>query len=842
MDDAKRAIECALVNPRIRTVLIRGGPGTAKTVLSRAMGGISGRRIVNIPLNVTYDQLFGGMDMDSTVREGRAVAQNGLLSRADGGIVYVDDINLMDQAMLSELLDSVVSGHVVLEREGVSSDYSFDSILVATMNPSDSDISPHLLDRFDVCAYAIPPDGEGSHEEILRRSIAFSEDPEGFREQYSGSERKESERIARARRLLPLVRISDDLLAVAVELTAKVGADGFRGDLAMVNASMALTALDDRDEVVKKDVEEAAMICLAHRRNPFQQPPPAPPEPPEEQDDDDSEEPDEPRDDDAPRNEDPQEGDDTDREPPQPPDMQDFQQMLEDMVFEIGEQFRVIDYLGDGSVRILRTSSRKGRRAMAESSDSTGRYCRSRIPDGKTHDLAFDATIRAAAPYQRTRDHGGLAISIQPQDIREKVRERRSGCTILFLVDASGSLGARKRMSAVKGAVLSMLRDSYVKRDRVGMMAFRRDSAELILPPTRSVEYSYRKLEELPTGGKTPLSDALITVGEFMTSYSRSHQGEACYVVLISDGRGNVTFREGSDPKEEALRIAEGLKIPQVRWIVIDAGLGYLRFDHAVKLAKALEGTYFRLDDLDADRLADSVRAAIRRSLVVLVEQPGLGGLLLGEDPDEADVLSDGGLLLHDHLVHQVDVLHGRVGVHEPAVVRLVLDHPDDHRPHGPGPGAGVLVADDGLEGGLAIGRGVDELHADLGDLRVVGEVHALDQVLEVLLQLHLIVGVPVDLGDPHIGDQLRCPVHVAHVADLEVGLDLEFPDGGAVGGDDHVLPDEIHVDVWLDDPVVAQDGPGLVPLPPALAVGCDDGVHERYDEHHGKHVAEQVV
>jgi magnesium chelatase subunit D len=409
--------------------------------------------------------------------------------------------------------------------------------------------------------------------------------------------------------------MSDDLLAVAVELTARVGADGFRGDLAMANVSMALAALDGRDEVVKKDVEEAAMICLAHRRNPFQQPPPqTPPEPPEEQEDDDKQEPDEPQRDDEPEQDDSPEDDDEDgRDPPEPPDMQDFQQMLEDMVFEIGEQFRVIDYLGEGNVRIARTSSRKGRRAMAESADSSGRYCRSRIPDGKTHDLAFDATIRAAAPYQLSRDHAGLAIAIEPQDIREKVRERRSGCTILFLVDASGSLGARKRMTAVKGAVLSMLRDSYVKRDRVGMMAFRRDSAELILPPTRSVEYSYRKLEELPTGGKTPLSDALVTVGEFMNSYSRSHQGEMCYIVLISDGRGNVTFKEGSDPKEEALRIAEGLSIPQVRWIVIDAGLGYLRFDHAVKLAEALEGTYFRLEDLDADRLADSVRAAIRR-------------------------------------------------------------------------------------------------------------------------------------------------------------------------------------------------------------------------------------
>ena len=292
--------------------------------------------------------------------------------------------------------------------------------------------------------------------------------------------------------------------------------------------------------------------------------------------------------------------------------MDDIQQMLDEMMFEIGEQFRVIDYLDDGRRVIRRTSSRKGRRAMVESSDCTGRYARSRPSNEKVHDIAFDATIRAAAPYQKGRDHGGMSISILPQDIREKVRERRSGCTIMFLVDASGSLGVRKRMAAVKGAVLSMLRDSYVKRDRIGMMAFRRDSTELILPPTKSVEYSYRKLEELPTGGKTPLGEALVTVNEFMTSYSRSHPGESCYIVLITDGRANVPLKQGADANEEVRKLASDMAIPQVKWIVIDASAGYIRFDNAEKLAMELEGTYFRLEDLNADRLAESVRAAIR--------------------------------------------------------------------------------------------------------------------------------------------------------------------------------------------------------------------------------------
>ncbi len=618
MDDAKNAILCACVNPGIRTVLIRGGPGSAKTVLARSVGTLTGRSVVNLPLNATEEQIFGGMDIEGTIRTGRPAMNPGILSRADGAVLYIDDVNLMDQRVLASILDCVASGRVILEREGISGEYRCETLLIATMNPSDSDLSSHLLDRFDLCAYSDFPDGDtAARAEVLRRNAAFSDDPKGFAAAYEGEEDDVRERVARAVRILPLVSISDDLLGVAVDLVSKVGADGFRGDLALVGAARSIAALNGRDEVMRKDLEDAAMICLAHRRN-YSQPPPEPPEPPEqppedeERDEDDGDSPEPPPE--PPRSD--SDGPDDGREPPperpESPPEEDLQQMLEEMLFEIGEQFRVIDYLGDDRRTIRSTSSHKGRRAMTESGDASGRYAGSRIPDGKTSDIAFDATIRAAAPYQTTRDRGDLAISIEKQDIRRKVRERRSGCTILFLVDASGSLGVRRRMAAVKGAVLSMLRDSYVKRDRIGMMAFRRDTAELILPPTRSVEYSYRKLEELPTGGKTPLGEALVTVGEFMTSYSRSHPGESCYIVLITDGRANVPLRDGADANEEVLKLASDMSIPQVRWVVIDASTGYIRFDNARRLAEELCGTYFRLEDLDADRLAETVRSVIR--------------------------------------------------------------------------------------------------------------------------------------------------------------------------------------------------------------------------------------
>lgn len=614
MEEPKKAILCSLIDGKIKTVLIRGGTGSAKSTLCRSVRSISEKKVINIPLNVTEEQLFGGMDIEATVKEGKAVVQKGLLSRADGNILYLDDANLLDQNLLAGLLDCVLQGRVLLEREGISAEYDCNTTLIATMNPVDSDISPHMLDRFDVCAYIRPLDD--MKEDILRMNMEFSDDPRGFMEKYRAKEEELSAKIGKAKKLLQYVTISDELMEVAVELVSKVFADGHRGDIALIRTACALAALDYREEVTRQDIEDAAMICLPHRRN-YVQPPPPPEEPPEEDEPPEDENKDDDRDDKPPEQEDeppeqPPEDNDDEKQDKQPPSLDELRDMLDDMMFEIGEEFRVIDYLSDGKRRIRTTASKKGRRQIVESSDATGRYARSRISDD-VHDIAFDATIRAAAPYQKDRDHEGLTISIHKDDIREKVRERRAGCTIMFLVDASGSLGVRKRMSAVKGAVLSMLKDSYVRRDRVGLMAFRRDGAELILPPTRSVEYSYKKLEDLPTGGRTPLSEALVTIEEFMTSYSRTHQGELCYIVVITDGRANVPLKEGTDANEEVLELARKMSIPQVRWIVIDASAGYIRFDNAERLAMELEGTYFKLEDLNADRLAESVRAAIDR-------------------------------------------------------------------------------------------------------------------------------------------------------------------------------------------------------------------------------------
>lgn len=615
MECTKKAIVCMMVNPMIKCVLIKGRSGTAKTTIARSTAGMTDKTTVNIPLNSTEEQIFGGMDMETAINEGVVRMQKGLLSRADGNIAYIDDINLLDEKVIVNILDSVISGRVAVENGSVSDSYLLHTTLIATMNPENPPLSPHILDRFDICIEVSAMSGSEDKMEIVRRNMDYERDPESFRASFSEDEDLLRVSIDNARALLLSVTISDGLLSIVSELCQDVGAEGYRGDISTVNVARAFAAINGRKEVMKKDVEEAAALCLAHRSNSAPDPPSMNDEAEEEQSQGEDETEDGPssqnRDDemDSSKKEDPfpigspndREKDDRDSTGGESPDPSET-------VFNADRQFRVIDYLQSRERSPSKTKSRKGRRMLMESSDMTGRYTRSRIVDSP-HDIAFDATIMAAAPYQMTRRSDGLAFIIEKQDLREKIRKRHSGCTLLFLVDASGSLGVRKRMTAVKGAILSMLRESYVKRDRVGMMAFRRDSSEMILPPTRSVEYSYRKLEELPTGGKTPLSEALVSVRAYMESYSRSHPGEQCFIILITDGRANVSIREGNDANEEAMNLAEKMSIPGVKWIVVDAGAGYFHFDNAEKLAEKLSAKYFRLDDLNADRLAEGVRA-----------------------------------------------------------------------------------------------------------------------------------------------------------------------------------------------------------------------------------------
>jgi magnesium chelatase subunit D len=256
-----------------------------------------------------------------------------------------------------------------------------------------------------------------------------------------------------------------------------------------------------------------------------------------------------------------------------------------------------------------RTAVASGRRGVTESETRNGRYVRARIPEnGKTSDIAFDATLRSAAPWQRLRDRQDLAFAITTSDLREKVREKKTGSTIAFVVDSSGSMGASRRMEAAKTAVLSLLLDAYQKRDRVAMVAFRGSGAEVILPPTNSIELARKCLEILPTGGKTPLARGLLAGYELLKREMNRNSKIRPFMIIFSDGRANYSSSETGHPFREALDISDLIRASGISSVVVDTETGLIRLEKMRELADRIGGTYYQLEHLRSDQLVDIMR------------------------------------------------------------------------------------------------------------------------------------------------------------------------------------------------------------------------------------------
>ena len=230
-----------------------------------------------------------------------------------------------------------------------------------------------------------------------------------------------------------------------------------------------------------------------------------------------------------------------------------------------------------------------------------------RIPDGLTTDIALSATIRAAAPHQKNRQKGDMAVSIEPSDIREKKRMRKIGNTIVFVVDSSGSMGVSQRMKETKAAIFSLLIDAYQKRDKVALVVFKQNNAELILPPTSSVELAKKALEYIPTGGKSPLNHGLMTGLQCIMSEFKKHKDCKPLLVLISDGRVNVSINKEMKPMDEATQIANQIKTKQIDSLVIDTEKGYIRLGKLREIADSMGAKYLQIEELKAESIVRAI-------------------------------------------------------------------------------------------------------------------------------------------------------------------------------------------------------------------------------------------
>jgi Mg-chelatase subunit ChlI len=607
----KKALLLNVVNPKIGGVLINGEKGTAKSTAVRALSPLIDKKIVEMPLSISEDRLVGSIDMEKTLEGGSVYFEEGVLKKADQNILYVDEVNLLQDYIIDILLDVSANGMNRIEREGVSFSHQSDFILVGTMNREEGELRAHFLDRFGLYVNIQGEKDPRVRVDILKNRHAYEENRQVFCQSFRDQETKFKGLISEAKERMKQIVVTEENLQKIISLCLQANVMGHRADLVMEQTAKAIAALNGRIEINDQDIEEAAFFALMHRQNersPQQQ----------EEEKTDSQEPEEeqqenqpePEDDDAPSEEEnphpeqdeekQSEKDDNNKEQPKPGKPQTEN-------FEIGQDFKLKDF-GHRSDRRVRRG--QGKRTNSRSASKSGRYIFTTM-QRKNNDLALDATIRAAAPFQGQRKSNGMAINIREEDIREKVRQKKIANLLVFVVDASGSMGANQRMVETKGAIMSLLKDAYVKRDKICLVAFRGEEAQVLLPPTRSVERGYKLLENMEIGGKTPLNAGLTKGIQVIKSELKKAPELMPMMIVITDGKGNVSLADDKKPKAELFEIGEKIReFKHINTMVIDIEKqGMMRFGIAKELAGMMNSEYRAMDELNSDKILTMVES-----------------------------------------------------------------------------------------------------------------------------------------------------------------------------------------------------------------------------------------
>ncbi|SNY88662.1 magnesium chelatase subunit D [Nocardia amikacinitolerans] len=609
-------ILCA-VHPGIGGVLVRGEKGTAKSTVVRALAhllppvvdetGARPARLVELPVGATEDRVVGSLDLERVLRDGEQAFRPGLLAAAHHGVLYVDEVNLLHDHLVDVLLDAAAMGRVHIERDGVSHSHPARFVLVGTMNPEEGELRPQLLDRFGLTVDVAASRDVDVRMAVVRRRLDYEADPAGFAARYAAADREIADRMLTARDRLPEVALDDVELRRIAALCASFDVDGMRADLVVARTATAHAAWRGSDAVTEEDVRIAAELALPHRRrrDPFDEPGIS-----EEQLDeamkeaaaeaDRAEEPTPPTEfdggsDDSEGDRGPEDPDDGPDAPPEGPGGGPAPREGRTGTPNPGAAKPPrweVPGVGEGA---------PGRRSRAQTRH--GRVVRSTTET--TAGLHLLGTVFAAAPHQHDRGRVDGPLALAAEDLRGAYREGREGNLVVFVVDASGSMAARDRLSAVTGAVVSLLRDAYQRRDKVAVITVRGQDAELVLPPTSSVDIAVRRLAGLRTGGKTPLAAGLLKAREVIQRERVRDPRRRPMLVLLTDGRATG----GVDPVPRARAAAALLAKDAVTAMVVDCERGMVRLGLATELAGALRGGYVRLAELTGSAVADIVRA-----------------------------------------------------------------------------------------------------------------------------------------------------------------------------------------------------------------------------------------
>lgn len=621
--DMSLALVLTTISPEIGGVLVRGEKGTAKSTIVRGLArvlppiDVDGEphavRLVELPVGATEDRVLGSLHLEKALADGTAEYEPGLLVKAHRGILYVDEVNLLHDHLVDVLLDAAAMGRCTVERDGVSVSHDARFVLVGTMNPEEGELRPQLLDRFGLTVEVAAPRDPAVRVEVVRRRMAYDADPAGFAARWHDEEQSLTRRLAAAQGAVRDVALPDDMLTKIAETCAAFDVDGLRADLVTARAAVAHAAWEGRTTVTLADVRVAARLSLPHRRrrNPFDapgldedlldevlgdddpEPDPEPPSPDGGPDDGGDGAGDLPGESSAscesgPRTHDPHDANDRPQE--------QGQGAGSTTTSQAGAPYRARLFQVGGT-----GAGEAGRRSRATT--DTGRRVGARPGDhGGVHLLE---TLRAAAPHQVARGRTGGPLRFRPSDLRVATREGREANLVLFCVDASGSMAARRRMGEVKTAILSLLLDAYQRRDKVGLVTFRGTAADLALPPTHSVDVAARRLEELPAGGRTPLAEGLLEAGRVLALERVRDPRRRPLLVVVTDGRATA----GADPVQRSRRAAAWLAEQGVASLVVDCEAGPMRLGMAGVLAEHLRAEHVPVAEVTAERLADVARA-----------------------------------------------------------------------------------------------------------------------------------------------------------------------------------------------------------------------------------------